>query len=271
MGHYVYKYVLDNEIIYIGKNDTDLYSRLYQHGRSGDNIPQKAWDDINSSDIFYFETLDSNMSDFLESVLIHRHKPKYNSAKRGAWDGYDSIPEPDWKPVPKIPKGKIQKQDKDEKNYLKPPYTNTKKNSLKEQFKKLYQVYKGIVPFYDFFRENLNDFPKQGFIISFHYPGLGYPYALPRFVRRSEWSGETLKLFVEDSWQSDVESFREVNEIEKEMDYIDELLRTHYSDALIEPKRSHISDFYPYYRAYKNKEQIFNARLYHSTFDIQAC
>ena len=28
MGHYVYKYVYNNEIIYIGKNDTDLYSRL---------------------------------------------------------------------------------------------------------------------------------------------------------------------------------------------------------------------------------------------------
>lgn len=31
MGHYVYKYVYNNEIIYIGKNDTDLESRIYQH------------------------------------------------------------------------------------------------------------------------------------------------------------------------------------------------------------------------------------------------
>jgi hypothetical protein len=31
MGHYVYKYVYNNEIIYIGKNDTDLENRIYQH------------------------------------------------------------------------------------------------------------------------------------------------------------------------------------------------------------------------------------------------
>ena len=35
MGHYVYKYVLHQEVIYIGKNNTDLVSRLNQHGRVG--------------------------------------------------------------------------------------------------------------------------------------------------------------------------------------------------------------------------------------------
>ena len=266
MGHYVYKYVLNNEIIYIGKNDTDLYSRLSQHGRSGDNIPREAWDDINSSDIFYFETLDSNMSDFLESVLIHRHKPKYNSAKCGVWDGYDSIPEPDWKPVPEK---KNQKQNWNKKNYLQPPYTNIKKNILKEQFRNLYRKYKELVPIYVFFREYLNDFPKQGFILSISYAGLGCFYPLPKFVSKSEWEDNVLKLFIKDSWESDVESFQEIHEIVKEMNAIDELLRIHYPDALKEPKRSHISDFYPCYKAYKNKEQIFNARLYNSNFDIQ--
>ena len=48
MGHYVYKYVFNGEIIYIGKCDSDLDQRLGQHGKSGDNIDKKYWDDIKS-------------------------------------------------------------------------------------------------------------------------------------------------------------------------------------------------------------------------------
>ena len=33
MGHFVYKYVYDGEIVYIGKNDTDLKTRIKQHER----------------------------------------------------------------------------------------------------------------------------------------------------------------------------------------------------------------------------------------------
>ena len=80
MGHYVYKYVHNNEIIYIGKNDTDLYSRLRQHGKYGDNIPEEGWDEINNSDIFYCELPNAIMSDVVESELIRRYKPKYNKA-----------------------------------------------------------------------------------------------------------------------------------------------------------------------------------------------
>ena len=49
--HCVYKYVLDDEIIYIGKTDRNLEQRLSQHGKSGDNIDSQAWDDINLSTI----------------------------------------------------------------------------------------------------------------------------------------------------------------------------------------------------------------------------
>ena len=96
MGHFVYKYVLDNEVIYIGKNDTNLHSRLAQHGKAGDNIPAEAWDDINKADIFYCTLANSTMSDVVESELIRRYKPKYNTAKRSEWSGLDFV-EPKWK------------------------------------------------------------------------------------------------------------------------------------------------------------------------------
>lgn len=70
MGHYVYKYVFNGEIIYIGKCDSDLDQRLAQHGKPGDNIDKKYWDDINASDIYYCTLANETMSDVVESELI---------------------------------------------------------------------------------------------------------------------------------------------------------------------------------------------------------
>ena len=39
MGHYVYKYVKAGEIVYIGKNDTNLADRIYQHKLEEKFIP----------------------------------------------------------------------------------------------------------------------------------------------------------------------------------------------------------------------------------------
>lgn len=96
MGHYVYKYVFNGEIIYIGKCDSDLDQRLGQHGKFGDNIDKKYWDDINASDIYYCTLANATMSDVVESELINRYKPKCNTAKISNWDGL-KLPEPKWK------------------------------------------------------------------------------------------------------------------------------------------------------------------------------
>ena len=95
MGHYVYKYVYNNEIIYIGKNDTELPTRLSQHGKSGDNIPEEGWDEINNSEVYYCKLANKVMSDVVESELIRRHKPKYNKAKMSEWSGIN-FGEPNW-------------------------------------------------------------------------------------------------------------------------------------------------------------------------------
>lgn len=95
MGNYVYKYVYKDEIIYIGKNDTDLTSRLNRHGRPGDNIPEEGWNEINNSDIYYCELANRIMSDVVESELIRRYKPRYNKAKVSEWGGLDFV-EPKW-------------------------------------------------------------------------------------------------------------------------------------------------------------------------------
>lgn len=119
-GHYVYKYVLNNEVIYVGKTDTSLDSRIAQHGKSGDNIPSSAWKDINSSDVYYVTLNNSTMSDVVESELIRRYKPKYNVAKKSDWSGLP-FPEPEWtkyepqlqrEPTKKTQKRKLTREEK---------------------------------------------------------------------------------------------------------------------------------------------------------------
>ena len=92
--HIVYKFVYNNEIIYIGKSDVG-FSRIHDHGKVGDNIRESGWNEINSSDIYYAEMLDSRMTDIFESELIRRYKPKYNVAKTSDWAGIP-LPEPTW-------------------------------------------------------------------------------------------------------------------------------------------------------------------------------
>lgn len=95
MGHYVYKYVLNKEIIYIGKTDAELKTRLSNHGKPGDNINELAWEDINNADIYYAELANEMMTDVVESELICKYKPKYNVAKKTNWEGLNFV-EPIW-------------------------------------------------------------------------------------------------------------------------------------------------------------------------------
>lgn len=90
MGHYVYKYVKAGEIVYIGKNDTNLADRIYQHKLEEKFIPYA------DADVYYIELANAIMSDVVESELIRRYKPKLNKAKMSDWSGIP-FTEPDWK------------------------------------------------------------------------------------------------------------------------------------------------------------------------------
>ena len=110
MGHYVYKYVLNNEIIYIGKNDTDLPSRIRQHGKPGDNIPMEGWSELNKASVFFIKLANAHMSDVVECELIRRYRPKYNIVgARSWWSGLPFV-EPEWIPYENIEKKQLKKK-----------------------------------------------------------------------------------------------------------------------------------------------------------------
>lgn len=91
-GHYVYKYVCDGEIIYIGKTNASLPHRLSQHGKIGDNIPETAWNDLKRSTIYFARLHSRKACDIYEVELIRRYKPKYNKLCVDIqWDGLNML------------------------------------------------------------------------------------------------------------------------------------------------------------------------------------
>ncbi len=79
---FVYKYVnVDkDEIIYIGKTK-NLNARIMAHGIPGDNIDEMYWDEINKCDVFVMAIDGDLATDFMETVLINKYKPKCNKGK----------------------------------------------------------------------------------------------------------------------------------------------------------------------------------------------
>lgn len=136
--HYVYKYVYNNKIIYIGKTDNSIIKRLRQHGKTGDNINEKYWNEINNSKIYYCKLANKYMCDVVESELIRRYKPKCNKAKQKYWSGLEFV-EPEWYYFDKeLYKLKIDKSTIKQNN--KTIYSKKQLEEL-ENYKKLYNFY----------------------------------------------------------------------------------------------------------------------------------
>lgn len=71
-SHYVYKYVFDGEIVYIGKNDTYLIDRIYQH------TLETKFRQCKDAEIYYAELRNSTESSVMEMLLINKYKPRLN-------------------------------------------------------------------------------------------------------------------------------------------------------------------------------------------------
>lgn len=90
-GHYVYKYIFNNEVIYIGKNNTDLISRINQHKSEEKFLPYL------SSDIYYICLNNEFDTDFMETLLINKYKPMLNISKKNNFELGINFVEPEWK------------------------------------------------------------------------------------------------------------------------------------------------------------------------------
>lgn len=262
MGHFVYLFVdkITGEKLYIGKNDTDLVSRVYAHGHSGDNVDPSGWDELNKADVYYIQTINRNMSDVIESEMCIRYHPKYNTEKMSLWDSALEF-NPQWKPLPRDTKE--QNPQNVGCNYLYAPYTNSKKYQIKQKFITCYEEVVNMGSLLSFLRKNINNLPDAGEIRLWNFRTnksmcLGFTDSNNnhRFIINvSCWGWDVEPISHKNMWFADVTFCNNwknnlngsENELHQEIEFLQSLyllLQQHYPNALEKPKRKKISKFY---------------------------
>lgn len=94
IGYYIYKYVYNDEIIYIGKTDSDLKGRIKCHSKEYQF--QKY---LSDAKIFYYECKNPAHTAILEIYYINKYKPILNKAMKYDDDLDIYIKDVDWIPI----------------------------------------------------------------------------------------------------------------------------------------------------------------------------
>lgn len=104
----IYKLVKDGNIVYIGKSDSSILSRIMNHTK------EEKFADYSGSEIFYFEVKNSTETTIYEKLLINKYKPILNVTD--VHDESVDIPfeEPEWKPFDIEEETEREKQKKAE-------------------------------------------------------------------------------------------------------------------------------------------------------------
>lgn len=76
MRYFVYQYLYQGDVIYVGKTD-DIARRVKEHA-SGQGIEEKFLPYLDESDIYYHECGSEVEMSALERLLIHKYKPQLN-------------------------------------------------------------------------------------------------------------------------------------------------------------------------------------------------
>lgn len=106
--HYVYKYLWNNQVIYIGKVDSDLQRRVEEHAKE-----EKFQPYLDQSDIFCIPLVNQTETTFLELYLINKYKPILNFAAKYEGISNIQVQEPPWIPYSKYLETKKRTSDTD--------------------------------------------------------------------------------------------------------------------------------------------------------------
>lgn len=94
IGYYIYKYVYDGEVIYVGKTDSDLNARIRSHAAEF-----KFQKYIDKANIFYYECKNAAHTALLEIYYINKYKPKLNVSMKYDDDLEIYIKDVEWLPI----------------------------------------------------------------------------------------------------------------------------------------------------------------------------
>ena len=89
--HYLYKYVYNDEIIYIGKTNSNLRQRIHSHANE-----EKFQPYINEAQIYIMELANCTEVNGLELLLINKYRPILNYADKHDKTTNIYIEEPAW-------------------------------------------------------------------------------------------------------------------------------------------------------------------------------
>ena len=141
MGYYIYKYQCGDEVIYVGKTDSDLKGRIDCHSKE-----PKFLHYLDKSKIFYYECKNPAHTTILETYYINKYKPELNVAMKYEDDLGIHIDEVDWKPISDYvwsDNCRIKKSnphDKYEAKYFQQRFDSIK--SLCNKLEAIYRLYK---------------------------------------------------------------------------------------------------------------------------------
>ena len=129
----IYKYVWHNEVVYIGKADKDIMSRISAH-----KVESKFQPYLKDCVISYTECVNPAHTTILETFLINKYKPRLNVSMKYGESLPISIVEPEWKPISNlICKDKKQPKKKKQPKIWGDIWVQNRRKDIKELKQKI--------------------------------------------------------------------------------------------------------------------------------------
>lgn len=190
MRYFVYKYLYDGDVIYVGKTD-DLHRRVMEHA-SGQGLEEKFLPYLDKCDIYFHECGNEVEMSALERLLINQYKPRLNVVD--VQDGVNTVRiEVEWLYYISLPDGNLDIIEREmmlcQRNIL--SNETRMKTYYKEQME-LQDKMQRLLPFYQYLHLHANEFALDPY---------GY-FAIDAKTLPTEQQVQIGK-FVIENWQDD--------------------------------------------------------------------
>ena len=219
MRYFVYKYVCDGDVIYVGKTD-DIHRRVVEHA-SGQGLEEKFIPYLDRCDIYFHECGNEVEMSALERLLINQYKPRLNIVD--VQDGFSTVLiEVEWLYYISLPDDNRNTLEREimlcQRNILS---NETRIKTYYKEQAELQDKMQRLLPFYKYLHLHVNEFAldtygyfaidskdlpteQQVQIGKFVIPNWQDDVTVDGEYTRVQWSGELLqKLFAvahRDNW-----------------------------------------------------------------------
>jgi predicted GIY-YIG superfamily endonuclease len=229
MHYFVYKYICDGEVIYVGKTD-DIHRRVLEHA-SGQGIEEKFLPYLDKSDIYFHECANEVELSALERLLINQHKPKLNVVD--VQDGHSTVfLEVEWLYYLALPNGSKELIEREmmlcQRNILS---NETRIRHYQDEQKELRNKMQRLLPFYKYLHIHANDFALDPY---------GY-FAIESKVLPVEQQVYIGKFLVPD-WQDDSMSDGEYTRVQWSGELLQKLFAVSHRDRWIDETMDEIGE-----------------------------